>query len=39
MTPELPTFDPDIAALMARGGLMAPVAGRGLRAPSATQRP
>ncbi len=39
MTPDLPTFDSDVAALLARGGLMAPVAGRGLRAPSATQRP
>jgi hypothetical protein len=28
MTPELPAFDPDIAALMARGGLIAPVSGR-----------
>ena len=39
MTPDLPTFYSDVAALLARGGLMEPGAGRGLRAPSATQRP
>jgi hypothetical protein len=39
MTPDLSTFDSDVAALLAGGGLMAPVAGRGLRAPSVTQRP
>ncbi len=39
MTPDLPTFDSDVAALLARGGLLEPVAGRGLRAPSAPQHP